>query len=163
RPLAAALEDYRQKDFPAAQRKWERGLTPAQAAALPAKVREALAAAPANRSAAQQKVLAAHYAKIDPRMVKLTRALAAHDKAAPRGRRRRGGAGPRAGGGGRPTRGRARGDFRRRGAGGGAGVPAVFPPLRAVSSAKGPTRLDLARWIASPENPLTGRVLVNWV
>ena len=38
-------------------------------------------------------------------------------------------------------------------------TPAVFPPLR--KSGPRATRLDLARWIASPENPLTARVAVN--
>ena len=38
-------------------------------------------------------------------------------------------------------------------------TPAIFPPLQ-KSSARA-TRLDLARWIASPLNPLTARVAVN--
>lgn len=48
-------------------------------------------------------------------------------------------------------------------------VPAVLPPLHAGNSddensqADAPTRFDLARWLASPENPLTGRVVVNRV
>jgi hypothetical protein len=37
------------------------------------------------------------------------------------------------------------------------GVPAVFPPIGAAS----PNRLDLAKWLVSPENPLTARVLAN--
>ena len=40
------------------------------------------------------------------------------------------------------------------------GTPGLFPPLHAQNATK-PTRLDLARWIASPENPLTARVAVN--
>jgi hypothetical protein len=50
-----------------------------------------------------------------------------------------------------------RGDFLRKGAEVQPGGPAILPPLR------GKTRLDLAKWIAAPENPLTSRVLVNWV
>ncbi len=39
------------------------------------------------------------------------------------------------------------------------GTPAVLHPFHA--SGGQPTRLDLARWIMSPENPLTARVIVN--
>jgi hypothetical protein len=38
-------------------------------------------------------------------------------------------------------------------------TPAVFPPLEAADGK--PDRLDLAEWIASPENPLTARAAVN--
>lgn len=51
----------------------------------------------------------------------------------------------------------ARGDYRNRGEKVSPGIPAVLPPLPA-----GPAnRLTLARWLVSPENPLTGRVAVN--
>jgi hypothetical protein len=40
------------------------------------------------------------------------------------------------------------------------GVPAVFPPL-AVSPGARATRLDLAKWVLAPENPLTARVTAN--
>ncbi len=38
------------------------------------------------------------------------------------------------------------------------GVPAVLPPLRANGTTN---RLDFARWLVSPEHPLTSRVIVN--
>ncbi len=50
------------------------------------------------------------------------------------------------------------GDFLRKGALVTPGVPAVLPPLPAKAKY---TRLDLARWIVDPKNPLTARVTVN--
>jgi hypothetical protein len=52
-----------------------------------------------------------------------------------------------------------RGDFLQKGAPVQAGVPAVLPPLPADLAR--PNRLDLARWLVSPDNPLTPRVAVN--
>jgi hypothetical protein len=44
-----------------------------------------------------------------------------------------------------------------------AGTPAVFPPLpmRSDEQEACRTRLEMARWIASPDHPLTARVMVN--
>jgi hypothetical protein len=154
--LEAALEEYRRQKFPTALRKWEQGLKAAARAALPAEVRQALAVEASKRTAVQQKLVADHFAKLDRQMVKLTQALAAHDKAGPQGPM----AQTLALGRHRKTHILMRGDFLRKGAEVSAGVPAIFPSLHGSST---PTRLDLARWIASPENPLTARVLVNWV
>src|SRR5262249_16674944 len=36
----------------------------------------------------------------------------------------------------------------------------ALPPLKAAGK---PNRLDLAKWIVDPANPLTGRVIVDWM
>jgi hypothetical protein len=41
------------------------------------------------------------------------------------------------------------------------GVPAIFTPLKKANPKGHATRLDLARWLVSPEHPLTARVAVN--
>jgi hypothetical protein len=40
-------------------------------------------------------------------------------------------------------------------------VPAVFPALKKANPEGRATRLDLAKWLVAPENPLTARVTVN--
>ena len=58
----------------------------------------------------------------------------------------------------RPAHVLIRGDFQHKGEKVEPGVPAVFPPLpRDVPN----TRLGLARWLVSPDHPLTARVAVN--
>jgi mono/diheme cytochrome c family protein len=52
-----------------------------------------------------------------------------------------------------------RGDFLRPGVEVSPGTLAVLPKL----NAKNPSRLDLAKWLVSNDNPLTARVTVNWV
>ncbi len=54
-----------------------------------------------------------------------------------------------------------RGDFRDRGENVSARTPRFLPPLAVRGSAA--DRLDLARWIVSPTNPLTARVVANRV
>ncbi|MBX3747272.1 MAG: PSD1 domain-containing protein [Verrucomicrobiae bacterium] len=59
------------------------------------------------------------------------------------------------------------GDFTRRGPDVQPGTPAILHPLRPNpthdGSARPPNRLDLARWIVDPANPLTARVTMNRV
>ncbi|MEO5957910.1 MAG: DUF1553 domain-containing protein, partial [Opitutaceae bacterium] len=52
------------------------------------------------------------------------------------------------------------GDFTRHGPKVSPGTLAVLPPLKAANP-DNPNRLDLARWLVEPANPLTARVLVN--
>jgi hypothetical protein len=54
-----------------------------------------------------------------------------------------------------------RGQYDRPGAKVDPGVPAVLPPLRLARPGARPTRLDLARWLVSREQPLTPRVAAN--
>ncbi|MDX1984759.1 MAG: PSD1 and planctomycete cytochrome C domain-containing protein [Bryobacteraceae bacterium] len=56
---------------------------------------------------------------------------------------------------------RVRGDFKSPGIEVQPGTPAILPPLRAATARA--TRLDLARWLVSKENPLPARVTVNWI
>ncbi len=60
----------------------------------------------------------------------------------------------------RATKVLAGGDFTRPTTPVSAGTPAALP---ALPKAAAPTRLDLARWLVAPENPLTPRVQVNRV
>jgi hypothetical protein len=53
-----------------------------------------------------------------------------------------------------------RGDFRNPGAGVEPHAPAVLHPMQCDAVQK-PTRLDLAKWLVSRENPLVARVVVN--
>src|SRR5262249_31340126 len=123
---------------------------------LPAAVREALLVEPAKRTPEQAKAVTDYRAKQDPKFAELTRALAAHQKAAPQLTL----APTLALGAGQKTPGLIRGDFLRKGVEVTPGTPAVLPALKAGDT---PTRLDLARWIVDPANPLTARVAVNWV
>lgn len=43
------------------------------------------------------------------------------------------------------------------------GVPQILPPLAVPRSGGQPKRLELARWLTSPENPLTARVAANQI
>jgi hypothetical protein len=61
---------------------------------------------------------------------------------------------------GRKTHVMIRGDFLRPGIEVQPGTPAVLHPLKAKAK---PDRIDLAAWIVDPANPLTPRVIANWV
>ncbi|MGB8168229.1 MAG: DUF1553 domain-containing protein [Chthoniobacteraceae bacterium] len=54
-----------------------------------------------------------------------------------------------------------RGQYDQNGAKVSAGTPAFLPPMAPPADGQRLTRLDFARWLASPQNPLTARVAVN--
>ncbi|MBI3682779.1 MAG: PSD1 domain-containing protein [Acidobacteria bacterium] len=64
--------------------------------------------------------------------------------------------------GAHPTHLRIKGDYRSPGMEVQPATPAALPPLERRPGAP-PTRLDLARWLVSKDNPLTSRVTVNWI
>jgi mono/diheme cytochrome c family protein len=154
--LSGALRDYKNKELADNQAKWESGLKLPELRALPSAVREALLVEPGKRDARQTRAIADHYAKADKRLVELTKAVADHKKTAPRPAL----AQTLALGPGRKTHVMIRGDFLRPGVEVTPSTPAVLPPL---SVGDKPTRLDLAKWLVAPTNPLTARVTVNWV
>ncbi len=130
------------------------------AVVLPESVRAALTVAPAERSDEQKKLLAAEFRKVDKERIPIagrvdelkethkqlkaaiTTSLVMSERKQPR-----------------ETYVHFRGDFLRPGDRVDGGVPAVFPPI--VARGERPDRLDLARWLVDPANPLTARVTVN--
>ncbi len=105
-------------------------------------------------------------AKKDTKLAELTKSLTAHDRQAPRPPV----AQTLALGAPRQTQVMIRGDFLRPGVEVQPGTPGVLPPLAAPDAhglqpvgVPGPTRLELAKWIVGPDNPLTARVIANWV
>jgi hypothetical protein len=157
--LESAAAAYRKGQLPAAQRKWEEELILPQLRQLPPNVVAVLLTEPGKRTAPQQKELADFYAKTDPKLLELTKAVAELAKKAPPPIL----AQTLALGKPRPTHVLIRGDFLRPGAEVQPDTPAVLPPLRPAHRGTPATRLDLARWVVGPANPLTPRVTVNWV
>lgn len=142
------------------QQDWERKLTQESLGALPGPVRQALAVEPGQRSDEQKKLIAEEFRKVDPELVPLltplnelkerkkqlaarvTTTLVMQERATPR-----------------ETYIHVRGDFLRHGAKVQPGVPAVLCSVNGGRPVA--TRLDLARWLVAPHNPLTPRVTVN--
>src|SRR5262249_32904653 len=127
---------------------------------LPKPVTDALKVEVDNRTDAQKKVLAQHYRdNVAPETEALRKELApatgnrdASSKSIPT---------PLAAMPGRPRRVRAlpRGNWRD--ASGEPVQPAIPEFLGAVGKTERATRMDLANWMVSPDNPLTARVFVN--
>jgi hypothetical protein len=154
--LKAEKESYQKLELPVKQQQWEQTLALPMLRKLPADIRAVLVIEPNRRDPEQKKTLAGYYAGVDQRLADLTKAVAAHQKTAPLLSQ----AQTLALGPARPTHVLIRGDFLRPGVEVTAGTPAILPPL---PRSKRPTRLDLARWLVTPDHPLTSRVFVNWV
>ena len=138
--------------------KWEAGLTPEAGKNLPDKVRRSLAVPEAKRNLAQRRTLGAaaeggaggfqkmndRYQEIDAQLNKGTTTLVMQERPQPR-----------------RTTVLIKGDFTRPAEEVTPGTPAVLHPFAKATSP--PNRLDLAKWIMSPDNPLTARVIMNRV
>ncbi len=127
---------------------------------LPTEVREALAVPADKRTDAQKNAIRLEYQKYDPERLplatriaelensrkqmaaKITTTLVVRERKEPRS-----------------THIHLRGDFLHAGAPVTPGVPAILPPIAARGAH--PDRLDFARWLVDPRNPLTSRVTVN--
>jgi len=125
---------------------------------LPDTVAEILRLPAAERSAEQQAELTAYFRTQDPELAALDRAVAEHAQQAPaypgtKAQTLITASQPRA------TNIHIRGDFLRKGADVKPHTLAVLPELHPRGEI--PDRLDLARWLVDPANPLTGRVLAN--
>jgi len=135
---------------------------PIAAGGISAELAAILAKPSSERSPDEQTAVAYYHRTIDPGLAELERAAAEHAKQAPMdpGSVTKAQAlvevdPPR------PTRVMIRGDFLRPGAEVEPLVPAVLPRLAARGPR--PDRLDLAKWLVDPANPLTARVTVNRV
>jgi hypothetical protein len=133
---------------------------PAEALSLPDDVRAALALPPEKRTAEQRKALEVELqlhepgrAPLQAEVNRIRKQLDELNKTVPTTLVMRERAQPRA------TFIHVRGDFLRHGARVEADVPAVLPPFPA--NVERPNRLDFARWLVDPANPLTPRVTVN--
>jgi len=133
---------------------------PSDVVSLAASVRDALAIAPDARSDAQKKLVREEFNKVDKERIPIagrvtelkelhkqlksaiTTTLVMQERKQPR-----------------ETHVHLRGDFLRPGDRVDPGVPAVLPAIHAAGEHA--NRLDFARWLVDPGNPLTARVTVN--
>ena len=111
-----------------------------------------------QRTSEQQQELLEYFRTIDPQLIKLKEAELAHKNKAPRNPAETTKAQvvdhlkvPR------KTRLLVRGDFLNQADEVQPNTPAILPPL----DSSNPNRLELARWLFNPKNPLTARVTVN--
>ena len=125
---------------------------------VPIDVERVLAVKPKDRSAEQTALLLDYAVDQQPRMREWNAALEGHHKAMPQVPETQAqtiAQNPEP----PKTHIHVRGDFLRKGRQVMPGTPGVLPPMR--WRGERPDRLDLARWIVDPANPLTARVEVN--
>ncbi len=125
---------------------------------VPLDIESILRVRPEDRSSEQTSALLDYYVSRQPRMRELQATLEGHHKAKPQ---QPDTLAPTIAQNPEPPESHVhiRGDFLRQGQKVQPGTPSVLPPLQARGER--PDRLDLARWIADPANPLTLRVEVN--
>ena len=152
--LEKELEAY-EKELESKLANWEHGLSKEERAEIEPHVREILETPPEQRVSLQKGVLDRFFASQDPARQarrdglralreaepKLETALIMRELPQPR-----------------EAFIHVSGDFTQKGDPVGPGTPAVLPASPGAGNAN---RLDLARWLVSPENPLTARVTVN--
>jgi hypothetical protein len=158
RPLTATLAKQT-PELDAAQAAWEKSLKPEQIKLLPRNIAAILAIEAAKRNDSQKQALAAHYRSIAPlleavrkELAELQRQKAAIDKTIPRTlvstttppRMMR-----------ILPRGNWMDDSGKQ------VTPAVPEFLANLENKDRATRLDLAQWLTSPDNPVVARVFVN--
>jgi mono/diheme cytochrome c family protein len=162
--LKATLTAYEQNLQPAALEAWEQKIRDAGKSpeGTPPKIAKALKKAKEERTPAEQESIEKHHRLLDEEWTKLNKALTDHQAKSPKLPPERMAQTVTELSKPRETRLHERGDFLSPGDVVHVSTPAILPPLRAEND-KQPTRLDVARWLVSPENPLTARVTVNRV
>ncbi len=133
--------------------------SPALLREMPAKIRDIVQKAPAERSDADKEALTKYYLETNPELVAATRkrdaakkARETEEKTLPRTMVMRDRAKPR------DTFVLTKGNYDKPTEKVTPGVPVILPQLPAEAPAN---RLALAKWLVSPENPLTARVTIN--
>jgi hypothetical protein len=156
--LTEARSRYIEKDLPLKQLQWEE-----RARGTTNQVSTILAVPREKRSAVQRKEMARFYRGIDSELQQFAARLKAHQRRVPKLQEEqvlqlRGLSNPP------PTFVHVRGDFLNRGEEVQPGLLRVLNQIpERDSNQRRLDRLDLARWIVAPENPLTARVAVNHI
>jgi hypothetical protein len=152
------LDAYRAK-LPATVAAWEATFKPSDLPKLPENIRTIVKTPAPQRSDAQRKEFVAYFEKIDPMLTAMKKRHANELKTSQASLAQTIQDGPA-----RKTHILKRGDFLRPGDEVSPGIPEALATVAPLRTANGPpTRIDLAKWLVSPQNPLTARVVANWV